>query len=123
MVIFFKSEGTNKYYVYIGFDNGKKSELYYYTPSNLLEFSHDMSHVHCDSFMDFWVMWNDTTIEVGQGTTAITNVFLRYSPITVVPTIDDMEIESDIPADWIFKLEQVGLESRIQIHKLTRTLV
>lgn len=108
-LFFFKREGYDIFEVYINNQNKNGSEMKICYPADIHQnCSSDSSFINCDPFMDIWVSWNDTTIEVGHGTTTDTKLFLTNSPDAPIPTIDELVIESEIPIVLIFQFEKVS---------------
>lgn len=93
---------TGVFFLRIGYNNGINSQIYDYSTYGFSFSTHATSIIDCNCFKDFWMSWDDYTIEAGIGGVAGTNTFITYTSDTVIPPVAEVRVRSYEEAYWIF---------------------
>ena len=87
----------------IGENSGMKTTLYF--GQNGIKSCHHVTPIYdCNSFQDFWIAWEDYTVEAGKGGSTGNNAFLTYISGTIIHSIDKIKVMSSDSAYWIFQI-------------------
>lgn len=61
------------------------------------------SHMVCNAYVEFWISWDDNTINIGQGLDDTGDLFLTWNSETTLQTISSIEFATAwATGEWIF---------------------
>ena len=103
MSIHFQDNSLWAFGVIIGDQAGRQSFIRFDVPSDYYYLAHSVPIYDCNTFKDFWIRWDNSTVETGNGLVTGVNTFLSESCNISWTAIIEMYIDSpESAADWRF---------------------
>lgn len=81
------------------------------TPRTCIYAYHNVTQTDCNAFRDYWIKWNYSVIEVGNGLEAVMNKFMVASVNNSWATMTDANVGSNVATvDWIISKQVICFE-------------
>lgn len=107
--LYFRTEQNWVFSVRFGVDNGFITLIRFEVKLTYAHVRHNITQTDCNAFKDYWLKWNSSFIEVGNGLQAGINAFMVASNNDSWVTVTYARIIADAATDWIFFVQVVFL--------------